>query len=998
MTDPIARLNTALEGRYRVERQLGEVGDSRSPTAPPATPPPNQIIPTTIRTVRVSDAPGPRRGPRAGRPWLRQIAVSWALLVAVPPVAAAQNPQDRTEAEEEQQNVPAAAGAAVGVTTEDYVHELAPRAQAVDAAGSTIAVDGSLDEAVWGEAPPITEFVQIVPLEGRPGSERTEVRIVYDEEAVYVGAVLHDSRPVTTQLARRDAMLSASDAFEILFDSYHEHETAYQFATNPSAVRRDAIVSGGGTGGGTDFSWDPVWDVATQVTSTGWSLEMRIPFSQLRFRPTEEHVWGIQIERTIQRNQEMVTFPFTPTLERGGISRYGHLDGLVDLEAGKRLELLPYVAARGEYLQLSDPAGVSFDNPFRSGSDHFGHLGVDIKYRLGSNLTLDATVNPDFGQVELDPSVINLTAFETRYEERRPFFVEGADIFQFGEGGPGGSGGQGAQLLYSRRIGRAPQGSSPSGAVFEDAPATTTIYQAGKITGRVGDGWSFGILEAVTAEETASYIEADRSTGETVVEPASTYVVGRLRRLIGEGDTRFGVIASATNRRLSGTPLQDRLHSAAYTGGLDFAHEWGNREWRLSGIFTGSLVRGSAEAIELSQLSSTRYYQRPDADHLEPDPERTSLAGYYGFVELLRQAGTFAPRVVLGAVSPGYEVNDLGFQPAADRLILDTNFTYQQPVPGDILRSWRVNGGPDARWNYDGRRVFTNLNLTLRSQFLNYWRTSFRFEHIPRYDDDRLTRGGPMADGPRGSLGRISVDSDSRRSTTAGASAQWQADRGGSWSRRFGLNLNMQPRESLEIRFGPNLSQSYSEAQYVTSVADPLADRTYGRRYVFAGLDRTTLSFDTRVNVTFSPDLSLQLYVEPFISIGDYGQLREFRAPDTFDFLDYGREVGTVERMDGRTFSVDPDGSGAAEAFTVSDRDFNYRSLIGNAVLRWEWRPGSTIYLVWQQRRINSVTGSDAYGDHEWVGRFDLSRDGSDMFGIAPDNIFVVKVNYWLNP
>jgi len=766
----------------------------------------------------------------------------------------------------------------------------------------------------------------------------------------------------------------------------------------PTASRscsRDATVA---ESGGGDSSWDPVWDVATDITSEGWTLEMRIPFSQLRFQPTEEQVWGIQIERTIQRNQERVTFPFTPTLERGGISRYGHLDGISGIETGKRLELLPYVAARGEYLQLSDPTGVTFENPYRSGSDHFADVGLDLKYRLGTNLTLDATVNPDFGQVELDPSVINLTAFETRYQERRPFFVEGSDIFRFGEGGPRGSVGQGPELVYSRRIGRAPQGSTPSSAVFDDVPATTTIYQAGKVTGRVGDGWSVGILEALTAEETAAYVESDGARSETVVEPGSSYVVGRLRKLVGEGETRFGAIASATNRRLSDTPLESRLHEAAYTGGIDFAHEWGNRAWRLSGLLTGSLVQGSPEAIARTQRSSSRYYQRPDAAHLSLDAGATSLSGYYGFLEWQGQSGSFTPRVVLAALSPGYEVNDLGFQSEADRFIFDTHFQYDQPVPGDLLRSWNVGGGPDAKWNYDGQRVFTNINMNVNLQFLNYWSTSTRLAVEPRYLDDRLTRGGPMAESPPRYISSFNLRSDSRRSTTFGASVGYEYDEGGSWNRSYGLNVNAQPRESLQIRFGPNLRQSYNEAQYVRAVEDDLAIDTYRRRYVFAGLDRTTLSFDTRVNVTFTPDLSLQLYAEPFISIGDYGQLREFAEPETYEFLDYGVDAGTVDRVDEDTYQVDPDGGGPAAPFTVPDRDFNYRSLLGNAVLRWEWRPGSTLYLVWQQRRIDSVTGADATGDHDWVGTFDFSRDTRDMFGTAPDNIFVIKVNYWLNP
>ncbi len=380
-----------------------------------------------------------------------------------------------------------------------YDHTLAARAAATRL-NAPISIDGVLDESSWAEAHPISDFVQTLPFEGSSVSERTEVRLVYDEGAIYLGAVLDDRSPVTTRLARRDAELNDSDLFLVLFDSYHDHETAYRFWTNPSGVKGDAVVTANSAGGG-DPSWDPVWDLATEVTESGWTLEMRIPFSQLRFGPDEQQVWGIQLERNINRNQENATFPFTPLLERAGVSRYAHLDGLAGLEPGHRLELLPYVAARGEYLQLESPSGVDFPNPYRSGSDHFSDMGLDLKYRITSNVTLDATVNPDFGQVELDPSVINLTAFETRYAERRPFFVEGADIFVFGEGGPRGSSGAGPELVYSRRIGRPPRGAPASDAVFSDTPTATTIAAAAKVTGRVGDGWSLGILEAVTARD-----------------------------------------------------------------------------------------------------------------------------------------------------------------------------------------------------------------------------------------------------------------------------------------------------------------------------------------------------------------------------------------------------------------------------------------------------------------------------------------------------------------
>ena len=891
-------------------------------------------------------------------------------------------------------------GGAGGTTREaegEYDHAAAPRARAVRQSGS-ISIDGVLDEAIWSEAPPVPEFVQTLPFEGAPVSERTVVRLAYDDDAIYVGATLDDGSPVTTRLARRDAALGDSDLFLVLFDSYHDHETAYRFWTNPSGVKGDAIVTANSAGSG-DASWDPVWDLATEVTESGWTVEMRVPFSQLRFRPDREQVWGIQLERNINRNQENATFPFTPLLERAGVSRYAHLDGLVDVEPGRRLELLPYVAARGEFVQLDAPAGVDFANPYRSGADRFANMGLDLKYRITSNVTLDATANPDFGQVELDPSVINLTAFETRYQERRPFFVEGADIFVFGEGGPRGSSGTGPELVYSRRIGRPPRGVPPSEAVFSDTPTATTIAAAAKVTGRVGDGWSVGILEAVTAREVAAYTDADRVGRDVTVEPAANYFVGRLRRQVRGGQTRFGMIASAVNRDVSAGATTSRLHASAYAAGIDFAHETEDRVWLFSGLFSGSYVSGGIDAITRTQRASTRYYQRPDAGHVQLDPAATSLGGFYAMAYAGKEAGNVRMRHGFAYVSPGYEVNDLGFHFYADRILMDLHYQYVQPEPGRFLRSWTaILGGPNGIWNSAGDRMFANINNIGRIELLNYWSLSARLAYAVASDDDRLTRGGPMARRPSELSGSFSVSSDGRRAVVGSANYGWGSDEGGGWTRSVQLDLAARFNETLQIDIGPSYSWGHTAAQYVTRIDDARATDTFGTRYVFAGIDRHTLSLETRVDLTFSPTLSLQLYVEPFVSTGDYGALKEFRAPGTFDFLVYGEDVGTI-RLDGDgSLSVDPDGDGAAAGFRLPDQDFSLRSLLGNAVFRWEWRPGSTLFFIWQQSRRDSASGRGIAGARSRAGHFDFGRDTEAMFEVAPDNIFMVKLNYWLNP
>jgi len=680
------------------------------------------------------------------------------------------------------------------------------------------------------------------------------------------------------------------------------------------------------------------------------------------------------------------------------VQRYGHLDGLQGLRPGRRLELLPYITARAEYLQVNQVPGIGFSNPFRDGAETVADAGLDLKYGITSNLTLDATVNPDFGQVEVDPAVINLTAFETRYEERRPFFVEGAEIFSFGEGGPTGSTGRQPEVLYSRRIGRAPQGSVPSSAVFSEEPSATTILGAAKVTGRTTGGWSIGLLQAVTGETEARYVDEEGERGVAVLEPLSNYLVARVRRDVRDGSTRYGAFFSAVNRDLEDPALRGRLHSAAYTTGVDLVHEWADRTWRFSSSFSPSLVQGAPEAITRTQQTSTRYFNRPDADHLDLDPDATKLSGYYAMAELNKAAGTWTGRIGLGAASPGYEVNDIGFQSYADRLILDTHFQYNDLEPGRVLRRWNISGGPDNIWNYAGEHVLSNINVMSNFTFMNYWSTTLRVDYTPEVYDDRLTRGGPLALDPTGVQYRISVNSDSRSRHTVGGSISWGSDDGGSWSRSADLNLNLRPRENWQIRIGPNFTRSYSAAQYVTTVTDDRATSTFGRRYIFAGLDQTTIGIDTRVNVTFTPGLSLELYAQPLLSSGDYGPLKELAAPRTFDFLEYGRDLGTIERQDDGQFLIDPVGNDPTRGFPVRDRDFNVRSLLGNAVLRWEWRQGSTIYLVWQQIREHTITGVDVDPSVERVGALDLGRDTRELFGIQPDNVFAIKVNYWLNP
>lgn len=807
-----------------------------------------------------------------------------------------------------------------------------------------IQLDGRLTETAWERAPVTTAFTQIDPDEGRPASQRTDVRVLYDDHFLYVGARLHDTGPITGRLGRRDMPLGDSDWFGVMIDSYLDHRTAFGFDVNPAGVRRDEVKIIDAD----DNTWDPVWEVATTVDSAGWTAEYRIPFSQLRFSSAREQTWGIQFERLIGRNREYAVSTFIPKSIRGGVPQYGHLTGIADIRPGKILEALPYTVQRASYV---DPGA----NPFRRNPDHATELGLDMLLRVSSNVTVNAAFNPDFGQVEVDPAVVNLGVYETFFEEKRPFFIEGSEIFNFGA-----SGTSGGQLFYSRRVGRAPSLGAPTPE--SDMPDATTILGAAKVSGKAG-GWSFGLLEGLTAREEARFIDSAGDQQRTTVEPMANYLVARSRRESRGGQSLVGGIFTAVNRDLSSSQLEASLHDAAYAGGLDFRHEFRDRSWAVYGDAEFSHVRGSTAAMIATQRRSNHYFQRPDAEHLEVDSAATSLTGYSVNLGLAKQGGDHW-RGTLGAavVSPTYEVNDLGFAVRTDRADVQAQVSYLQQRPGAVWRRWSVLVQGRSEHNHDWQPILNFVLVHANALTLNYWSVGGAVQRFFKSYDDRLTRGGPLALRPQWTSGNVFVISDGRKPVTASLNANGQDyEYGGwAWNVRFALGVKTSSRWNLSV--GPSLSRSHAPAQYVTQVADPAYTATYGRRYVFAPLDQTSLGLETRLNVTFTPTLSLETYVQPLLSSADYADPIQFVAPRTFQFEPY--------------------------AGAVPNLDFNLRSLRGNAVLRWEWREGSTLYLAWQQRRSDVAS----YGD------FALGRDQRALFRTRPDNIFLVKLNYWLNP
>lgn len=869
-----------------------------------------------------------------------------------------------------------------------------PVAVAVERRGE-IRLDGRVDDAAWAAATPVTNFTQRDPHEGQRGSQGTEVRFLFDGSALYVGARMYDSSGaggVRSRLTRRDRM-RASDYLEVILDTYHDHLGRAVFRVNPHGVREDELAQGGSE---LDGSWDPIWEAAAAVDSLGWTAEMRIPYSQLRFSGETSQTWGLQVIRYINRLNEYQFLSFWTKRETGGPARYGHLEGLVVRDRPGHLELLPYVVSRARYVR---PAVAA--NPFNDGSRYDARIGGDLKYLLTSNLTLDATFNPDFGQVEVDPAVVNLSQFETFFGEKRPFFIEGSGIFDFGNlSCHFCTNISGLESFYSRRIGRAPQlnGVYGDAGAYRDLPEASTIVGAAKVTGRTRNGYTVGLLDAVTRREHGIIAETDGRRRRVLAEPATNYFVGRAKRDLRGGDIVVGGIATSMTRFGHDSTARARLSRHAELAGGDFELTWSERAYRWSGRAAISNVSGDQAAILRLQRASARYFQRPDRARRGNglfsgalDSTLARLSGWGMFSRVARESGNWIWESLTSVRSPGYEVNDVAFQQRADVVQEQGTLIHNWSRPTSLYRSSAlgVNGG--TRWNFD--RDLTDAYFLAGGviTFTNYWQVNlFSARRFARFDD-RATRGGPVVRLPAGWEAFATMETDRRKPVVLELNPSVQVPDEGPATITVGIDMTLRPASNVETSIGVEAADEGSGQQFVESVADATSAAFYGRRYVFAELRQRTMALRARVNWTLRPSLTFELFAQPFISAVDFSAFKEFDAPRTLAKSVYGRDRGTIVPVTDGTgrvtdYTIDPDGPGAATAFTIGNPDFNFRSLRGNAVVRWEYRPGSTLFLVWTQQR----TGDQATGD------FDLSRDRAALFRQRPDNVFLVKASYWI--
>jgi hypothetical protein len=845
----------------------------------------------------------------------------------------------------------------------------AKRARAVRVPNDSIRVDGRLDDEAWRSAPAVTDFMQKEPIEGAPATQRMEVKFVYDNDAVYVGARMFsaDAARIQAPLGRRDNLGSQAEYFFVSLDTYHDRRTAYTFGVSASGVRIDRYYSRDDEDSA-DAGFDAVWEAKTTVDQQGWTAELWIPFAQLRFNASSDLVWGLNVGRFTPTLEEDVYWVVVPRTVRAWASRFGVLEGLEGISSRRRIELLPVIVGSSTMNANRDP-----NNPFDSGRNLLGRVGADFKMGLGPNLTLDATFNPDFGQVEADPAEVNLSAFATRFPERRPFFLEGARLMTT----PNQS-----KFFYTRRIGARPAG--PANGDYVDYPDTATILAAGKLTGRLSSGTSVGVMAAVTGDEFARTSNAGSlAIARTRVAPTVTYGIGRVQQEFGRLRSTFSAQVATLHRSFAkGDPLADLLARDALTYGADTLIRFKGGEYEFVWAGLGTLVSGEPKAIEQVQLSPEHYMQRPDKTYGFVDPTRTSLSGYTQTMSFNRVSGAhwlFGISSIYDTVA--FDGNQIGQMNGADGIQPSVNVTYRETRPGRLFRAYSVRVSQQNEWNRGWDRQTGNVNTTLSATWLNFWTTSVSVLRFFRTRDAKLTRGGPLMMSPHGWTVNANIGNSATSQTRwTGHLAASENELGGMWRRADGT-FSFRPGPRWQLSVAPSYDRQIDQQQYVSTLNGGRAE-TYGRRYVFAYIERSTFATELRMGFTLKPDVNLDVYAEPFASSGRYYDYGELMAPSSLERILYGTA--------GTTVTVSPSGDRVVGAggtpFVLGNRDFNVRSFQSNVVLRWEWRPGSTMYLVWQQNR----DARDPVGTR--VGLGDVFRSVR-----APgNNILLVKTSFWI--
>ena len=839
-------------------------------------------------------------------------------------------------------------------------------------------IDGVLDEDVWNLVEWSTDYVEFQPDVGTPPTEQTKMKIIYDDKNLYLAFKCYQADPSTIErrMGRRDDF--PGDWIEVNIDSYNDDRTAFSFTASVSGVKGDEFISNNGN---FDESWNPIWYLGTQIDDDGWTAEIRIPLSQLRFGNDDEQVWGLQSTRRYFNNEERSLWQPVPANPPGWVSEFGELRGLVGLKPQKQLEIQPYTVT-----QL-DTYKAQLGNPFRDGSDGKITGGLDAKIGITNDLTLDLTINPDFGQVDADPGAIALDGFEIFFQERRPFFVENKNVFDFEIGG------RGDNLFFSRRIGRTPQGyttADRSLGEYEDIPNNTTILGAAKFSGKTKSGWAIGILESVTAEEFGEVKLDDREDvisalpevgeeREELVEPFTNYLVARAQKDFNDRNSYIGGIFTATNRKLDGN--LDFLHKNAYTGGIDFRHNWKERKYYVSGNINMSTVKGSPEAIERTQRSLTHLFQRVDAGHVDVDPTRTSLTGTGGRLEVGKGGGGNW-RYNFGAnwKSPELELNDIGFLRQADDIRQYANLRRLFNKPTSWYRQANVGFELSTAYDFEGNYNRIQYQISGNINFKNNYGFNFGGAHKPRIFINTFLRGGPRWRYNEENFWFAFIGSDQRKKLSFVAGHVHSVAKQDNFKFfNYEVGLNYQPLNSLSLSLNTEYGQNPNRTQYVTQ-------RGYDgtTRYILGNIDQETLSATLRVNYNINPNLTIQYYGQPFIfkaKYSDFNYVNNAIAEDINERVTWYND--SQINFDNGLYSVDEDTDGNTD-YAFGNPDFAFVQFRSNLVVRWEYIPGSEIFLVWSQ-------GIDGFGD---VNNSFSDIIDKQLFSQKPQNTFLLKATY----
>jgi hypothetical protein len=842
--------------------------------------------------------------------------------------------------------------------------------------------DGIPDEPAWDAVAWSGDFVQYQPDNGAPPYQPTSFKVLYDDKFLYIAYRAFDSSPdsIVQRMSRRDEF--PGDWVEINIDSYHDLRSAFSFTLSVSGVRGDEFISDNGNNW--DTSWNPIWFGKTNVDDQGWTAEVKIPLSQLRYGDEPEKVWGIQVQRRIFRREERSSWQHIPQNGTGWVSRFGELHGLKDIPSQRQVEIAPYVVGKLESYKRE------VGNPFADGKDSKLSIGLDGKVAVTSDLIVDFTINPDFGQVEADPSQVRIDGFQNYFQERRPFFIESRNIFHYQMTGSAAEGDFDSDLLfYSRRIGGSPHGYPSLGeGEYAKIPLNTSILGAAKFSGKTKDGWSIGVLESITQREKA-LIDHEGTRRKALVEPLTSYFVGRLQKDIDEGNTIVGGIFTAVNRE---DGLENMLHRSAYSGGVDFQHFWNNRAWNFSarGIF--SRVNGSPEAILNTQTSFEHLFQRPNADHVSVDPTRTSMTGHGGTIKLSKFGGKqgekgqiFKFETGLTWRSPELETNDIGFQLTADEINHFTWVGYQILKPFSVFRTFRINYNHWSRWDFGGQHLYQAFNSNAHAFFNSNWQTGTGLTWEVLDISNNALRGGSALRRPPG-IGHFAyLGTDQRKRLTFNlnffnALGFEKTVR----SNNVNLWMSLQPNDAMSLSISPGFNSYHrKQDQYVSQVAYNGETRT-----IVSEVNQKTLRFTMRLNYNLTPDLTIQYYGSPFITrplYKNYGYVVDPLAKD-YDSRFHRFTSNEIQVEDGH-FVVDENGDGVTD-YSFGNPDFNFVQFRSNFVMRWEYIAGSELYLVWSQ---SSEPDSQVFSDlGSTLGRSLLENS----FGDKARNIFLVKVTY----